>query len=63
MTLTDITNAARAAKADLERINLMATELAELLTGRLRHVQWSPSLIALKKELRKFNIHTGSWKE
>jgi hypothetical protein len=63
MTLTDISNAARAAKADLERINMMATELAELLEGRLRHVNRTMPLITLKKELRKFNIHTGTWRD
>lgn len=41
--------------------NQNASRMARLLVGRLRHVsEWH--LKALKRELRDFNIHTGTWK-
>lgn len=61
MTISEIKQAADQARTELSRIDLMANDLADLLVGRLRHVSWISTLIALKKELRKFNIHTGRW--
>lgn len=49
------------AKSCLQRADNTATSLARLLEGRLRHVYSPSTLIRLKKELRKFNMHTGQW--
>ena len=38
-----------------------AATMARLLQGNLRHVP-SHVLTNLKRELRDFNMHTGSWK-
>lgn len=45
-------------KAADENTNAMA----DLIRGRLRNVS-SYRLASLKRELRDFNIHTGTWKE
>jgi len=39
----------------------VAASIAELLVGRLRHCD-SSDLIAFKKELKNFNIHTRTWR-
>jgi hypothetical protein len=51
-----------AARADLNRVDRLASSLARLLVGRLRKVESSYVLKQLKTELRDFNAHTGSWK-
>lgn len=63
MTLTEIETALNEAEAQIRRVDHMAGRLASLLKGRLRKVQWTNDLCELKKELRKFNIHTGRWVE
>lgn len=48
---------------DLNRAcDQQANNLAELLDGRLRHVNYY-RLKRLKAQLRDFNAHTGNWKE
>lgn len=39
-----------------------ADNMAFLIAGRLRHVSAS-RLVDLKKELRRFNITTGKWRD
>lgn len=39
-----------------------AAAMASLLVGRLRHCG-EYALKRLKRELRDFNIHTGTWKD
>lgn len=41
--------------------NQYASQMANMLRGRLRHCAQA-DLEALKKELRDYNIHTGAWK-
>jgi hypothetical protein len=51
------------AKQTLAAADSVAGEMASLLVGRLRCAtvrSWD--LKRLKKELRDFNIHTGTWK-
>jgi hypothetical protein len=49
------------AKRTLSAADVVATDLAYMLEGRLRKVNSVRSLSILKKELRHFNIHTGNW--
>lgn len=63
MNITEMEQAVDSAKAELRRADTVATSLAYLLVGRLRHVKGACPLAALKKELRNFNIHTGMWKD
>lgn len=62
MTLDEMQKAISGAKATLRSVDGIANDLAYLLEGRLRHVH-SWTLKRLKKELRNFNMHTGSWSE
>lgn len=39
-----------------------AYQMADLLVGNLRSVNNRSVLTALKRELSKYNIHTGKWK-
>ena len=54
--------AVKEARATLEAADSVATTLAALLAGRLRRVNSPYYLKQLKRELRDFNIHTGTWK-
>jgi hypothetical protein len=49
------------AKQTLHAADDVAKSMAGLLRGRLRHCYYS-DLVALKKELKGFNMHTGRWK-
>lgn len=49
------------ANSTIRAADQMASDIAQMFPGRLRHV--SPSVLAkLKAELRDFNIHTSIWK-
>lgn len=50
-----------AAEATNRACNDNAYRMAKLLRGRLRNVSHG-DLVALKKELQDFNMHTGRWK-
>lgn len=56
------------AKEQLRAADDAALSMAQLLVGRLRHVQsgnqyrGADALRALKKELRDFDMTTGEWK-
>lgn len=58
----DVRTAVVQAEEQLRAADGTATDLARLLKGRLRHVRYSGHLVALKRELRDFNIHTRGWK-
>lgn len=62
MDLYDMRREISAARRTLENADEVAQQLAYLLEGRLRHVN-QRTLANLKKELRDFNAHTGTWKE
>ena len=49
------------AQDTLNHADSVACEIAPLLRGRLRHC-YESDLIALKKELKHFNMHTREWK-
>lgn len=53
--------AIRQARETRQACKAHATAMASLLRGNLRDVGNSDHLVALKKELRDFNIHTGRW--
>lgn len=50
----------RQAKNTMAAADYVASDMADLLKGRLRHVR--PDVLAkLKRELRDFNAHTKTW--
>lgn len=49
------------AKATINAADNAATDIARLLVGRVRKIHDTEALKAIKRELRKFNIHTGRW--
>lgn len=51
------------AEMTLRAADNVATDLAYVLRGRLRQVKRTDHLRALKKELARFNSHTGEWSE
>lgn len=55
-------SAVKEAKQTLENADSLANEMASVLTGRLRKVNWR-HLDKLKKELTKYNSKTGEWKD
>lgn len=64
MTFTEAAEAIQDAKNTIYKAEGHADFMAGLLQGRLKALKISTSkLIELKKELRKFNIHTQSWSE
>lgn len=64
MTLADMENAVSDARRTLEQADRAAARMANMLRGRLRCSNLPPYLLRdLKKELAKFNMHTGEWKE
>lgn len=48
------------AKETLQAVDCAAGSMADLLVGRLRHVD-RRTLAKLKRELRDFNIQTKKW--
>lgn len=62
VTVNEVLNAVQAARDTQRAADRAASGMAQLLVGRLRHIGYAEAA-ALKKELRKFNIHTFSWKE
>ena len=63
MDLKEMGNAIRDAKATLDNSDAIVTDMARIVSGRLRVVQSNLLLTALKNELKDFNISTGEWKE
>lgn len=52
------------ARQTIEAADNVANDIAYILKNRLRSGRVSAStLIALKKELANFNMHTGRWKD
>ena len=58
----DVRAAVTMARFQLEAADSVATNMADLLRGRLRKVATRSSLAALKRELSDYNIATGKWK-
>lgn len=59
----DVRAAVEQAQAQLQAADMVATNMARLLVGRLRHVGSHNAISALKRELHDYNIQTGKWKE
>lgn len=51
------------AEATMRAADMVSTQMARMLVGRLRKVQNHGALEALKRELRDYNMQTGQWKE
>lgn len=56
-----MTASVREAEHQMRVADMFAGRFAELLVGRLRHVDRVKVLRQLKKELRDFNMTTGEW--
>lgn len=53
--------AVRDAEVTLDAANSVARQMASMLASRLRHCA-PDDLARIKRELRNFNIHTGTWR-
>lgn len=62
MGIDELREAVSDARSKLRSADRVADDLADLLVGRLRKGVSAYKLKQLKRELRDFNIHTGSWK-
>lgn len=64
----EVRTAVAEAESQLKAADAAALSMAQLLAGRLRHVQGpnyyggTSALCKLKKELRDFDMTTGKWK-
>lgn len=64
MTITEMEQALEEARITLARADRVAGQMARMLRGRLRSADIPAYILKdLKKELAKFNMHTGAWKE
>lgn len=61
MNYPEMMTAIEDARATITRADSAVAQVSRLIVGRLQKCDTS-TLVALKKELRNFNIHTGSWK-
>lgn len=59
----EVREAVREAQTTMDAVDSVAGNMAGLLRGRLRHVRNTTYLAQLKKELSKFNAHTGRWSD
>ena len=64
MDYRDIHAARNKAQEDIKQADIAARQAASLIAGRLRiaSVPWTV-LEALKRELKSFNMQTGSWSD
>lgn len=63
MKLAEMRGAIDEARATFNRADAASTDMARILIGRLNKVESAWVLRKLKKELQKFNMHTGTWKD
>jgi hypothetical protein len=63
MNTYDMERAVNETREQIKEADRLATSLANILRGRLRHVNSAGALKELKRELRDYNIHTGTWKQ
>lgn len=62
MDYDDVARAVRTARERVKMGDKVVREVADLLAGRLRVAEVSSyTLKELKRELRNFNIRTGTW--
>lgn len=59
----EMNQAMQEAELRMRAADEVAGKVARMLVGRLKRVDSAYTLGRLKRELRDFNIHTGSWKE
>lgn len=58
----DMRRTVREAELTLRAADVVAGDMAQLLRGRLKSVEDIQCLKDLKRELTKFDSHTGKWK-
>jgi hypothetical protein len=63
MKFTEMQQALNEAEAELGRADMLATDLAKMLVGRLRKVNRYGLLESLKAELKNYNARTGRWND
>lgn len=61
MNITEMETALRSAQAELDRADFVATQLANMLVGRLSKVRDRRTLVKLKAELKRFNAASRIW--
>lgn len=63
MDYDDVARAVRTARERVKMGDKIVREVSDLMAGRLRTADIpAHTLKELKRELRDFNIHTGTWK-
>lgn len=60
---SDMREAVNEAREVISSADAFAESMAEMIVGRLRHIDSSWVLERLKRELRDYNITTGTWKQ
>ncbi len=64
MTFEEMRNAVIAARTTLRLADSQTQQMADLVSGKLRSGDvWSSTLRELKIELKKYNLHTGEWRD
>jgi hypothetical protein len=63
MNTAEMRQALTNARQTMNAADNVAAELAGMLPGRLRKISDTSTLIALKRELKDFNIQTGRWRD
>jgi len=62
MAFNEMDAAVSEAKATVARMDNYLNSMADMMDGRLRKIS-GHRLAKLKRQLRKFNIHTNQWRE
>jgi hypothetical protein len=63
-SIQEVEEAVRRARREIDRANLCVGSMANLCAGRLQSSGVSSATLAqLKKELARYNIHTGRWSD
>ena len=62
MNYGEMKTAVEDAERTLRFADMAADDMARMLIGRLRKVHTFGVLADLKRELKGYNIHTGTWK-
>lgn len=63
MNVNEMETALDEAQRTLSGADRVAGSMARMLVGRLRRVNYGWVLSDLKRELRDYNTHTGTWRE
>jgi len=62
LTLYEINSSINDARRTIENADESTERMCRLIIGRLRHVESRFVLKEIKRELRDYNMNTGTWK-